>query len=174
MAVNITKTQLSEKQKKVLNTILEDIFYLESLLNKTADSSSLIHLARISIIFNYISLETLRNFYCETLSLRQDKKTRNYTWQSFFKYKDHTRKIDLLLKSKKYTGFQETKNMENFIDELRQYRNLILHRSNLSNKKYNKSLESFLKNIKQKSIEMIFTKSKNCIEIMNYIMEIEA
>lgn len=173
MAVNITKIQLSEKQKQVLNTILEDIFYLASTLNKTTDSRSLIHLARISIIFNYISLETLRNFYCEKLGLKQDKKTRNYNWQSFFKYKDHTRKIDLLLKSKKYTGFQETKDLENFIDELRQYRNLILHRSNLSNKKHNKSLENYLKNINQKSIEKLFTKSRNCIEIMNYIMEIE-
>lgn len=62
------KFQLTESQKKVFSSILEDIFYLENTL-QTVEDNSLIHLARISIIFNYISLETLRNFYCEKLLL---------------------------------------------------------------------------------------------------------
>ena len=62
--------------------------------------------------------------------------------------------------------------MERFIDKLRIYRNLILHRSTPLNKKHNQRLLSYLENVKQIDIERIFTKSKDCIEIMNYIMEL--
>ena len=172
MATNIKNIQLSESQKRVFNSILEDIFYLKNTLDKTAEHNNLIHLARISITFNYISLETLRDFYCEKLSLKKDKITGNYNWKSFFKYKDHTKKIDLILRSKQYMDFHKTKNMEDFINKLRLYRNLILHRSTSLNKKHNKQLENYLKNMKKSSIEKVFTKSKNCIEIMNYIMEL--
>ena len=96
--------QLTESQKKVFNSILEDISYLENTL-QTVENRNLIHLARISITFNYISLETLRNFYCEKLSIKKDKQTGNYKWRSFFTYADHTKRIDLLLKSKKIYGF---------------------------------------------------------------------
>ena len=172
MSVNILNTaQLTKNQKEVFNSILEDIFYLEKSL-KTVEYEDLIHLARISIIFNYISLETLRNFYCEKLFVRKDKKTGNYQWKSFFEYADHTQKIDLLLRSKQYVGFKKTKHMEHFIDELRIRRNLILHRSVPLNKKHNQKLLSYLENVKQIDIEKIFIKSKNCIEIMNYIMEL--
>ena len=169
MPVNIIP--LTESQKEVFNSILEDIFYLENTL-KTVEHKNLIHLARISIIFNYISLETLRDFYCEKLSVKKDKKTGNYQWESFFKYAGHEQKIDRLLCSGQYAGFKETKNMEGFIDELRRRRNLILHRSTPLNKKHNQKLFSYLKNIKQTDIESIFIKSKNCIEIMNYIMDL--
>lgn len=58
--------------------------------------------------------------------------------------------------------------MEIFIDKLRRQRNLILHRSSSSNKKHDKiSGKCSIKNIKE-----IFVKSKNCIEIMNYTMEL--
>ena len=60
--------------------------------------------------------------------------------------------------------------MEKFIDKLRIQRNLVLHRKILLNKKHNKKLQSFLNNITRQSIKEIFIKSKNCIEIMNYIM----
>ena len=171
MPINISNPQLTEGQKKVFNSILEDIFYLENTL-KTAEHKSLIHLSRISIIFNYISLETLRDFYCEKLSIKKDKKTGNYKWKSFFICADHIKKIDLLLRSKRYTGFKKTKDMEAFIDELRIQRNLILHRSFSPNKKRNKELQNYLENVKHKNIEEVFIKSKNCIEIMNYIMEL--
>ena len=170
MPVNTT-TPLTENQKEVFNSILEDIFYLENTL-KTVEHKNLIHLARISIIFNYISLETLRDFYCKKLSMKKDKKTGNYHWKSFFKCAGHEQKIDLLLRSRQYIDFKETKNMEYFIDELRIRRNLILHRSIPLNKKHNQRLLDYLKNIKQIDIENIFIKSKNCIEIMNYIMEL--
>ena len=163
--------QLTKSQKEVFNSILEDIFYLEKTL-KAIEYKDLIHLARISIIFNYISLETLRDFYCEKLSVKKDRKTGNYQWKSFLKCADHAQKIDLLLRSKQYIGFKKIKNMEHFIDELRIRRNLILHRSIPLNKKHNQKLLSYLKSIKQIDIEKIFVKSKNCIEIMNYIMEL--
>ena len=129
-------------------------------------------MSRISIIFNYISLETLRDFYCEKLSIEKDKKTGNYKWKSFFIYADHTKKIDLLLQSKQYIGFKKTRDMEAFIDRLRIQRNLILHRSFSLNRKRNKELQRYLENVKHKHIEEVFIKSKNCIEIMNYIMEL--
>ena len=171
MPSNILNPQLTESQKKVFNSILEDISYLENTL-QTVENRNLIHLARISITFNYISLETLRNFYCEKLSIKKDKKTGNYRWKSFFTYADHTKRIDLLLKSKKYMDFKRTKDMEVFIDKLRIQRNLILHRSFSSNKNRNKELQKYLGNIKHKNIEGVFIKSKNCVEIMNYIMEL--
>ena len=171
MPINILNPQLTESQKKVFNSILEDIFYLENTL-KTVENKNLIHLSRISIIFNYISLETLRDFYCEKLSIKKDKKTGNYRWKSFFTYADHTKKIDLLLQSKQYTDFKKTRDIETFIDKLRIQRNLILHRSFSPNKKRNKELQRHLENVKHKNIEEVFIKSKNCIEIMNYIMEL--
>ena len=171
MPVNISNPQLTESQKKVFNSILEDIFYLENTL-KTVGYKNLIHLSRISIIFNYIFLETLRDFYCEKLSIKKDEKTRNYKWKSFFTYADHTKKIDLILQLKQYTDFKKTKDMETFIDKLRIQRNLILHRSFLPNKKRSKELQSYLENVRHKNIKKIFIKSKNCIEIMNYIIEL--
>ena len=171
MPINILNPQLTESQKKVFNSILEDISYLENTL-QTVENKSLIHLARISITFNYISLETLRNFYCEKLSIKKDKKTGIYSWKSFFTYADHTKKIDLLLQAKQYMDFKKIKDMEIFIDKLRIQRNLILHRSLSSNKKRNKELQRYLENVKHKNIEKVFIKSKNCVEIMNYIMEL--
>lgn len=138
---------------------------------KIVEDRSLIHLARISIIFNYISLETLRNFYCERLSIKRDKKAGNYIWKSFFIYSGHTKKIDLLLQKKRDIDFKKTKDMEIFIDRLRMQRNLILHRSFPPNKKRNRELQKYFDNVKHKNIEEIFIKSKNCIEIMNYIMQ---
>ena len=108
MPINISNFQLTESQKKVFNSILEDIFYLENTL-QTVEDKNLIHLARISIIFNYISLETLRDFYCEKLSIKRDKKTGNYKWRSFFTYADHIKRIDLLLKSKNIWVLKEQK-----------------------------------------------------------------
>lgn len=163
--------QLTKRQKKVFTSILEDVFYLENIL-KTVEHKNLIPLSRISIIFNYISLETLRDFYCEKLSIRKDRKTGNYNWKSFFKYKNHKIKIDLILKSKRYIDLKKTEDMENFIDQLRKQRNLILHRSFSSSGKLNQGLQNYLKNIKHKNIEKIFTNSKNCIEIMSYTMEL--
>ena len=172
MADNITNSQLTKSQTEVFNSILEDIFYLKNSLN-TTKTENLIHLAHISIIFNYISLETLRNFYCEKLSIKKDKATRNYQWESFFTYKDHMKKINHLLQIRQYMDFKTIKTMKDFINELRLYRNLILHRSKSSNKKHNqKKILKYLKNIKKSEIEKIFIKSKNCIEIMNYIMEL--
>lgn len=69
-------------------------------------------------------------------------------------------------------GFKRTKDMEAFIDKLRIQRNLILHRSFSSNKNRNKELQKYLGNIKHKNIEGVFIKSKNCVEIMNYTMEL--
>ena len=172
MPVNISNPKLTESQKRVFNSILEDIFYLENTL-KTVEHKNLIHLSHISIIFNYISLETLRNFYCEKLSIKKDKNTSNYKWRSFFTYGDHTKKINLLLQSKQYIDFKKTKDIETFIDRLRIQRNLILHRSIASNKKRSKELQKYLENVKHKKIEEVFIKSKNCIEIMNYIMELK-
>ena len=89
MPINIASTaQLTKSQKEVFNSILEDIFYLEKTL-KIVEYKDLIHLARISIIFNYISLEILRNFYCEKLSVKRDRETGNYQWKSFFKCAGH-------------------------------------------------------------------------------------
>ena len=170
MPASILHPQLTESQKKVFSAIFEDIVYLENTLKK-AERKNLIHLSRISIIFNYISLETLRNFYCEKLSIKKDKKTENYKWKSFFIYADHTKKINQLLKLKKYIDFKRTKEMENFVNNLRIKRNLILHRSVSPNRKHNKELQKYLENINHKKIEEVFIKSKNCIEIMNYIME---
>ena len=172
MLINTSNPQLTESQKKVFNSILEDISYLENTL-QTVENKNLIHLSRIAIIFNYISLETLRNFYCEKLSIKKDKNTGNYKWRSFFTYGDHTKKINLLLQSKQYIDFKKTKDIETFIDRLRIQRNLILHRSIASNKKRNKELQKYLENVKHKKIEEVFIKSKNCIEIMNYIMELK-
>ena len=171
MLINKLNPQLTESQKKVFNSILEDISYLENTL-QTVENKNLIHLSRIAIIFNYISLETLRDFYCEKLSIKKDKKTGNYRWKSFFIYADHAQKINLLLQSKKYADFKNTKDMETFIDKLRRQRNLILHRSSSSNKKHDKELQKYLANVQHKNIKEIFVKSKNCIEIMNYIMEL--
>ena len=171
MPINISSPKLTENQKRVFNSILEDIFYLENILN-TVEHKNLIHLSRISIIFNYISLETLRNFYCEKLSIKKDKNTGNYKWRSFFIYADHIKKINLLLQSKQYADFKKTKDMETFIDKLRIQRNLILHRSVSPSKNRNKELQKYLENVKHKKIEEVFIKSKNCIEIMNYIMEL--
>ncbi len=172
MAVNITNSQLTKSQAEVFNSILEDIFYLKKSLH-TTKSENLIHLTRISIIFNYISLETLRNFYCEKLSIKKDKATGNYQWESFFTYKDHTKKINHLLQERQYTDFKNIKAVKDFINELRLYRNLILHRSKSLNKKHNqKKILKYLKNIKKPDVEKNFIKSKNCIEIMNYIMEL--
>lgn len=139
---------------------------------KTVKDKNLIHLLRISTIFNYISLEALRDFYCEKLSMKKDKKTRNYTWRSFFEYKDHAKKINLLLQSKQYENFKKMKNMEIFIDKLRIQRNSILHRSFPSSKKHNQKSGVYSKNVQHKNIKEIFIKSKNCIEIMNYIMKL--
>ena len=171
MSISVSNPQLTESQKKVFNSILEDIFYLESAL-KTTEHKNLAHLARISIIFNYISLETLRDFYCEKLSIKKDKKTGNYKWKSFFRYADHTKKIDLLLQSRQYADFKKIKDMDAFINKLRIQRNLILHRSFTPNKNRNQELQEYLKNIQHADIEEIFIKSKNCVEIMNYIMEL--
>ena len=163
--------QLTQSQKKVFNSILEDVSYLENTL-QTVENKNLTHLSRIAIIFNYISLETLRDFYCEKLSIKKDKQTGNYRWKSFFIYADHTQKINLLLQAKQYAGFKSTKDMETFIDKLRRQRNLILHRSSSSSKKHDKELQKYMTNVQYKNIKEIFIKSKNCIEIMNYTMEL--
>ena len=148
------------------------MFYLEKTL-KTTNHNDLVHLARIAIIFNYISLETLRDFYCNILGLKKNKLTRSsYTWSSFFSYQHHRNKIDLLLTYRKYVEFNNTKDMECFIDKLRIWRNLILHRSSHANKKYNQKLIIYLRGVNKSDIEKNFIKSKNCIEIMNYIMAI--
>ena len=150
---------------------MADIFYLEDIL-KRQENNNLIHLARISIIFNYIALETLRNFYCDVLCLKTANSLETYKWDSFFLYKNNRAKITLLLKFKKYINFKKPEDMESFIHELRVWRNLILHRSSTSNQRYNKRLKHYLENIKKPKIEQIFIKSKNCIEIMNYTMEL--
>ena len=170
MSINTSSSQLTKSQKEVFNSILEDISYLENTLQTAADKN-LIHLARISITFNYLSLVTLRDFYCEKLSIRKDKRLGNYKWQSFFNLA-HIKKIDLLLQTKQYIDFKKTKDVENFIDKLRVQRNLILHRSSLLNEKSNKELQKYLENVKPTDIKKIFIKSKNCIEIMNYTMEL--
>ena len=176
LSIHTILSQLTEIQKVVLESIVEDISYLENTL-QTVEDKNLVSLARLSITFNYISLETLRNFYCERLSIKRDKTSRNYSWKAFFTYPKHIGKVDRILKgneykSNEYIGFESTKDMESFIDTLRIQRNLILHRTSLLNKKHNKKLQTYLNNINHTRIKEIFIKSKNCIEIMSYTMEL--
>lgn len=171
MSNSTSALKLTDKQKTIINSILEDIFYLESTIKKVKNEN-LINLSRISIIFNYILLEALRDFYCEKLSITKNKKTKNYTWNSFFNYKDYKKNINLLLRKKQYTGFKKIKDMQTFIDELRIQRNLILHRSSLPKRKVNQQLQNSFKKANRKCIEIVSTKSKNCFEIMNYITEL--
>ena len=174
MPTNAITFQLTKTQEKVFNSILEDIYHLENALQMIRNKNLIPLLARTSIIFNYISLETLRNFYCEKLFIKKDQGTKNYKWKSFFTYSNHTEKINQVLKEKQYVDFKNAQDMETFVNELRIQRNLILHRTSLLNKKHNKKLIiNLLNNIKNKDIKKIFTKSKNCIEIMNYIMELK-
>ena len=172
LRINTIPSQLTKTQEAVLRSILEDIFYLENTL-QIVKNKNLISLARISITFNYISLETFRDFYCERLSIRKDKGTGNYNWRSFFIYPKHIENIDAFLKKRSRINFKNANDMEKFIDTLRIQRNLVLHRKILLNKKHNKKLQGFLNNITRQSIKEIFIKSRNCIEIMNYIMKLK-
>ena len=177
LSIHTILSQLTEIQKVVLESIVEDISYLEKYSSKQWRIKNLVSLARLSITFNYISLETLRNFYCEKLSIKRDKASRNYSWKAFFTYPKHIGKVDRILKgneykSNEYIGFESTKDMESFIDTLRIQRNLILHRTSLLNRKHNKKLQTYLNNINHTRIKEIFIKSKNCIEIMSYTMEL--
>ena len=177
LPIHTTLPQLTKVQKVVLDSIIEDIYYLKNTLQIVEDKN-LVSLARLSITFNYISLETLRNFYCERLSIKRDKASRNYSWKSFFTYPKHIGKVDRILKgneyqSNEYISFESTKDVESFIDTLRIQRNLILHRTSLLNEKHNKKLQTYLNNITRESIKEIFIKSKNCIEIMHYIMRLK-
>ena len=172
MQINTINSQFTKIQKSVLESILEDLSYLENTL-QTVENKNLVSLARLSITFNYISLETFRDFYYKKSSIKKDKATGNYSWRPFFIHLKHIEKVDRVLQKNPDISFKNAKDMEDFIDTLRIQRNLILHRTSLLNKKHNKKLQTYLNNINHTRIREIFIKSKNCIEIMSYTMELE-
>ena len=172
MRINTISSQFTKIQKVVLESILEDLSYLENTLQIVEDKN-IVSLARISITFNYISLETFRDFYYKKSSIKKDKGTGNYSWRPFFIHSKQIEKIDRVLQKNPDIGFKKAKDMEDFIDKLRTQRNLILHRTNLLNKKHNRKLQNYLNNITHESIKEIFIKSRNCIEIMSYIMRLK-